>query len=520
MAHSYLRNCVFDNLGEDYGFGSFVVAEGDIEISDCWFYNNRGFGMWLYDAQNTNISGCNIVSNDWGGLYNEGLVSSTSFSCDEFSHNGGDSTAEVFSNGGTFDFSDGSGCVFADVGGTLLNGMEMASFDLAGGENGFYLDDTTGLFIATGDQSDTLDISGNYWYPYDPDTSAFWDHMDPDASQYWAADSVADDVAACMQGGILSLPGGNQLRLARPGASESGILSHGTHWKTDPLFRKSAKAGLITNSRKITTPAPQSLAQAQALQQAQDYAGAAAAYSQFILSSPSDPRVCSAMSSQFVAAKKAGQIQDLPSFYEIQERRLTTPRAKQTAHALKLEALALNGKAQEALTGYEDLLRTVNNRRDSVRAVIACMKLSYRYGQPSKLHLQHPENQVTSFEEFARRAIALSATLVHTARSSGDRSRTPVIPTAYALYQNYPNPFNPVTEIRFDIPEVTRVELKVFNILGQEVTTLVDEVRPAGSYHVFWDSKNSNGIAVASGVYVFQLKAGKFVDSKKMVLLK
>ncbi len=94
------------------------------------------------------------------------------------------------------------------------------------------------------------------------------------------------------------------------------------------------------------------------------------------------------------------------------------------------------------------------------------------------------------------------------------------LPKSYVLYQNYPNPFNPSTEIRFDLPEAVRVELKVFNILGQEVVTLVDDVRAAGAYRILWDGKNAGGLSVASGVYVYQLKTGNFQDAKKMVLIR
>jgi hypothetical protein len=89
------------------------------------------------------------------------------------------------------------------------------------------------------------------------------------------------------------------------------------------------------------------------------------------------------------------------------------------------------------------------------------------------------------------------------------------LPTRFALYQSYPNPFNPQTEIKFDLPQQTRVELKIFNTLGRLITTLVDDIRPAGSYTVAWDGKNN-----ASGMYIYQLQAGNFTDSKKMMLIK
>jgi hypothetical protein len=88
-------------------------------------------------------------------------------------------------------------------------------------------------------------------------------------------------------------------------------------------------------------------------------------------------------------------------------------------------------------------------------------------------------------------------------------------PLTFALAQNYPNPFNPTTRIEFSIPAQSRVELKVYNILGQVVATLVDEVRPAGAYRVTFNASN-----VASGVYFYKLIAGDFVSVKKMALLK
>jgi hypothetical protein len=94
------------------------------------------------------------------------------------------------------------------------------------------------------------------------------------------------------------------------------------------------------------------------------------------------------------------------------------------------------------------------------------------------------------------------------------------VPAVFALHQNYPNPFNPTTTIRYDLPNAGRVQIKIFNTLGQEVTTLIDAVCPAGAYRVTWDSKSASGIQLASGVYVYQIKSGSFVDSKKMVLIR
>ena len=89
------------------------------------------------------------------------------------------------------------------------------------------------------------------------------------------------------------------------------------------------------------------------------------------------------------------------------------------------------------------------------------------------------------------------------------------IPTEYNLFQNYPNPFNPVTTIEFYLPNAGEVTLKIFNILGEEVATLVSEKLAAGSYKYNW-----NASEFASGVYFCQLQAGEFVQIKKLILLK
>ncbi|MBU8934907.1 MAG: FG-GAP repeat protein [candidate division Zixibacteria bacterium] len=89
------------------------------------------------------------------------------------------------------------------------------------------------------------------------------------------------------------------------------------------------------------------------------------------------------------------------------------------------------------------------------------------------------------------------------------------LPTVYTLSQNYPNPFNPVTEITFTLPQASRVRLEVFNMLGQEVSTIYDGGLKAGVHSFTWD-----GSSVASGVYFYRLTAGNFVETKKMVLIK
>jgi hypothetical protein len=114
-------------------------------------------------------------------------------------------------------------------------------------------------------------------------------------------------------------------------------------------------------------------------------------------------------------------------------------------------------------------------------------------------------------------------------------------PTQFVLEQNYPNPFNPTTKIRFVIPNEVRnledfssqasrndnalVTLKVYDVLGKEVTTLVNEEKPAGSYEVEFSAKGGsasggNAYSLPSGVYFYQLRSGDFIQTNKMILLR
>ena len=94
------------------------------------------------------------------------------------------------------------------------------------------------------------------------------------------------------------------------------------------------------------------------------------------------------------------------------------------------------------------------------------------------------------------------------------------IPNSYALMQNYPNPFNPSTEISFDLPKASNVELRIFNVLGQQVRTLSNGAMEAGQHKIVWDGRDQGGSQVSSGVYFYRLTAGNYTDTKKMMLLK
>jgi flagellar hook assembly protein FlgD len=93
-------------------------------------------------------------------------------------------------------------------------------------------------------------------------------------------------------------------------------------------------------------------------------------------------------------------------------------------------------------------------------------------------------------------------------------------PNQEVTLSNYPNPFNPSTECIFSLPATSHVTLKVYDLLGREVVTLVDETRVAGAHRVTWYGQTANGTAAASGVYLYRIEADGVSLTRKMLLLK
>ncbi len=95
-----------------------------------------------------------------------------------------------------------------------------------------------------------------------------------------------------------------------------------------------------------------------------------------------------------------------------------------------------------------------------------------------------------------------------------------ILPSNFSLEQNYPNPFNPETVIRFSLPTPSNVKIKIYDVLGNEIRTLIDEKRSSGKHNIFWNATDNFGRRVSSGVYFYTITVDKFVQTKKMVLMK
>ena len=140
-------------------------------------------------------------------------------------------------------------------------------------------------------------------------------------------------------------------------------------------------------------------------------------------------------------------------------------------------------------------------------------------GQTNEV-LQNPQH---TYEDSGNYTVTLTVTGnggLNTASSTIEVEKPALVdelntPKTYSLAQNYPNPFNPVTTISFTLPEESPVTLIMYNILGREVATLVDKRLSAGSYSFVWDASG-----FSSGVYFYSIKAGSFVETKKLLFMK
>jgi hypothetical protein len=95
-----------------------------------------------------------------------------------------------------------------------------------------------------------------------------------------------------------------------------------------------------------------------------------------------------------------------------------------------------------------------------------------------------------------------------------------ITPNRYTFHQNYPNPFNPVTTLRYDLPENSHVNITIYDMLGRQVKNLINQTQDAGYRSVHWNATDDYGSPVSAGIYLYQIQAGEFVHTKKMVLLK
>ncbi len=180
----------------------------------------------------------------------------------------------------------------------------------------------------------------------------------------------------------------------------------------------------------------------------------------------------------------------------------------------------------KALTLYDEIIKSDQNNYEGVSAKFEKFFAALNYKKDketaSKLlseisSLKLTEEELISQKEFSAYLLygTDSNNRLNKEANETNSSIESGIPKEYSLDQNYPNPFNPRTNIQFAIPQAGFVTLKVYDILGNEVATLVNEEKPEGIYEVEFKAES-----LSSGIYLYKLQAGFFIKIKKMLLLK
>ena len=161
---------------------------------------------------------------------------------------------------------------------------------------------------------------------------------------------------------------------------------------------------------------------------------------------------------------------------------------------------------------------TVNIDLKSSKGILedngALIELKYAVNSPNTTTTLHFSNATAVDETSITKNISTLKDGQITIITGVDKNNTE-IPKTFSLSQNYPNPFNPSTSIRYELPVLSKVKIMIYDILGREITTLINETRPAGRYEIKW-----NASRFSSGVYFYRIQAGNFVQTKKLMLLK
>lgn len=147
--------------------------------------------------------------------------------------------------------------------------------------------------------------------------------------------------------------------------------------------------------------------------------------------------------------------------------------------------------------------------------MVMIFTISCVYGQDTYMHVKLKGGGVTSFSIQDIRKITFDSLSV----GVKDEKMLNVI-KSFTLLQNYPNPFNPTTTIVYELPKAGIVDVKVYDINGRLVRSVLEEHQEMGVHQILWDSKNDAGASVASGVYFYQIRFNQSVLSRKMLLLK
>jgi hypothetical protein len=165
-------------------------------------------------------------------------------------------------------------------------------------------------------------------------------------------------------------------------------------------------------------------------------------------------------------------------------------------------------------------LGVISGSYDGPGKILGIVLTAGSYVTTAQVSIERSSLRNSEGEEIPHSTIGAEVQIDCPTSADGGDQETSQNPSTYGLSQNYPNPYNPATQIAYKLPEPGVVSLKIYNIKGELVRTLVNEYKPAGDHIAIWNGKDDAGMEVASGIYLYRIQAGKFADSKKMILMK
>jgi len=540
---SYMRACTLAYMGgsaqySGFGAGLILLRADGFLVEDCVFDGNDGVGIYHALATDVVIRNSQIINGAKVGVFGASSGGGDCrIECSMIASNG-DTLPELRTYGVTYDLVGGHN-TFSDSSGSLIYATDPSFVDLEEGENSFELLGS-GRYLQSGDTNDVWDVTWNTWYPLTPEDSGFYSNLWPTTTSKWTIDSSLTNFVSCDMPGASSMGGDSWLivgddPIAGTMSTESDdetaafSLSAQSPNAKSPASKNALEASKGGTTKTDITKARQ---EAKAERIAAHHQELAAMRALKKLSAVDRRRLAMMLVnegrvSEFEPAALGviarGAVWHDPantsSKFLLDYGSRGKDRSKRDfAKRLGYQALAQEGHPADAIAGLEELMQNAGSTRDSILALMDAMSIYYEHHNGQALQPLNSQIAVDDPYDLVRRTLFLSELLESGGAATKDANSA--IPTSYALHQNYPNPFNPNTEIRFDLPEAIHAELKVFNILGQEVVTLVDDVRAAGAYLVLWDGKNATGLTVASGVYIYQIKTPNFTDAKKMMLIR
>ena len=183
------------------------------------------------------------------------------------------------------------------------------------------------------------------------------------------------------------------------------------------------------------------------------------------------------------------------------------------------------GDSLDGFNNFIDLLRSVRYSFQEIQACYYIPHIGPCDAAFLRFYYDQEENECSEFTWGGCGGLVPFETMEDCESSCNDSvqvssNQTLDYPVIFKLNNCYPNPFNPVTTLRYDLPENGHVNITIYDMLGRQVKTLINQTQDAGYRSIIWDATNDYGKPVSAGIYLYQIQAGEYISTKKMVLLK